>query len=353
MRHYTKYLLPLLLLLIACGGSTEPTPTSKLFPVVEIAADTIDVVGEISAITVRVYDAVEAVNLPQVAVTFHVTGGDGSVFSGVALTNAQGQVFESWTLGHTAGEQKLEARAVVQGIPTVFGIVTKQVRPDTVTQLPVDTAEVRLMVGDTVRLSTRIGQARDTWGNAVPGYRPNVVVVGASGTPLHGDTLFAVTADSFTVHVQYAGKLSVIPVKVYPAYLTAYTYAVNYNCDSVLGFLSPHGFTGYSNVTFTGVNDSLVLQGSPSYSNHVGGAYQLFLTFQQTIVWSNGDTLQAVVHRQVGITYYAVDSVSMVYAAASLGTMIRQPNNDLIGGNFCRLTSDQFLHTSPVVWVKQ
>jgi hypothetical protein len=52
-----------------------------------------------------------------------VTEGGGSVIAGSAQTNADGEARERWTLGPTAGEQILEARAVDQstGDPIVFG----------------------------------------------------------------------------------------------------------------------------------------------------------------------------------------------------------------------------------------
>ena len=49
-----------------------------------------------------------------VVINFVVTQGGGSIFAGSNSTNANGEVRERWTLGTTAGEQAVEARAVDQ-----------------------------------------------------------------------------------------------------------------------------------------------------------------------------------------------------------------------------------------------
>jgi alpha-tubulin suppressor-like RCC1 family protein len=74
------------------------------------------------ALVVRVVDDANQPVANQL-VNFVVTAGGGSVFAGAAITNAQGEARERWTLGPVAGDtQRVEARAVDSGTgqPIVF-----------------------------------------------------------------------------------------------------------------------------------------------------------------------------------------------------------------------------------------
>ena len=58
--------------------------------------------------------------VPGQVVTFHVTSGGGSVFSGTVTTDADGIARERWRLGTSAGgAQALEARVVIGSGATV------------------------------------------------------------------------------------------------------------------------------------------------------------------------------------------------------------------------------------------
>jgi hypothetical protein len=75
------------------------------------------------ALVVRVTNSSGAPLAGQI-INFKVVTGGGSVFAGVALSDADGQAKERWTLGATTGQQQLEARAVDSqtGLPIVFAI---------------------------------------------------------------------------------------------------------------------------------------------------------------------------------------------------------------------------------------
>ncbi|MQA90951.1 MAG: hypothetical protein GEU90_12050, partial [Gemmatimonas sp.] len=104
---------------LVASGCDESAPTSNpLMP----AAASLDIVAgdqqtgaagsELPApLVVRVLDAAGN-SVPNQIVNFRVTGGGGSVYAGVGLTNSEGMVQERWTLGDDLGLQTLQARAV-------------------------------------------------------------------------------------------------------------------------------------------------------------------------------------------------------------------------------------------------
>jgi hypothetical protein len=74
-------------------------------------------------IVVRVRDSTGK-GVPGRLLNFVVTAGDGSVFAGRALTNADGIAQEWWRLGSTPGANRLEVRAVNSrtGRALVYGV---------------------------------------------------------------------------------------------------------------------------------------------------------------------------------------------------------------------------------------
>jgi hypothetical protein len=105
------------------------------------------------------------------AVTFEVTGGGGSVYSGSATTDAGGMAQERWRLGTQAGApQRLEARVATGSGATLVAVVTATATPGipaVVTRVtPGETlgGVVNSLVGDT--LAVRVS---DAFGNPVPG----------------------------------------------------------------------------------------------------------------------------------------------------------------------------------------
>jgi hypothetical protein len=117
-------------------------------------------------------------------VNFHVVKGDGSVFAGVAITNADGVAQERWTLGKSvADSQVVEARAVdaSTGEALVFGrfvatpvagapVILEKSRGDEQTGNP----GVALPDSLLVRLA-------DAYGNPVPGVAVSWTVVSGDG----------------------------------------------------------------------------------------------------------------------------------------------------------------------------
>ena len=77
------------------------------------------------------------------------------MFAGSAITNDSGIVQEIWTLGTTAGEQALEARAVDQttGEPLVFGTITATAVPDAPVVLDITEDSLRLFLNERLPLN--------------------------------------------------------------------------------------------------------------------------------------------------------------------------------------------------------
>jgi hypothetical protein len=157
------------------GDSTHQPGPVALMSVISGGTQTAQVATELpQAIAVRATDA-ESLPVPQQIINFVVVSGGGSVFAGTAQTNSQGEARERWTLGPTAGEQVLEARAVdpTTGDPIVFSRITAQASPGPVANLSFRNLHdsflnpYELQVGDTLDLTTIVVEGVDQYGNAI------------------------------------------------------------------------------------------------------------------------------------------------------------------------------------------
>jgi hypothetical protein len=117
-------------------------------------------------------------------VNFVVTAGGGSVFAGAAITNAEGEARERWTLGTVAGDtQRVEARAVdpATGEKLVFATfraVAQAGAPSSITPV---TAQVTGLAGLPVADSVA-ALVRDAYGNPVSGAQVAWSVTGGGGS---------------------------------------------------------------------------------------------------------------------------------------------------------------------------
>ena len=159
----------LLAMLLSCGGTepqSEAGPPASLAVVSGGGQE--GTVGEElpEAVVVRVTDA-QGVAVPGLLVNFVVS--DGSVFAGSALTNTAGEARERWTLGLTAGEQTLEARAVDQttGDPLVFGQITATANPGPVKFFSLTSGARKLFLDERLDLATMVYDVVDDFGNVV------------------------------------------------------------------------------------------------------------------------------------------------------------------------------------------
>ncbi len=158
-----------LLLAAACGGESAAPPVARAPTHLDVTGGA-DQVGQVheqlaATITVRTTDAKDAV-LPQQLVGFVVVKGGGQVFTPAVLTNDAGEASNQWTLGDTAGEQILEARAIDdQGNPIVLAEIHAQALPGPLATSGwlIDSLRV---AADTVMVLPAF--ARDVYGNAVP-----------------------------------------------------------------------------------------------------------------------------------------------------------------------------------------
>lgn len=193
LRPASLALLLLAAVLPACGGSTPASPDPGTGgTVVQPAAVQVvsgnaqtGVVGTelAAALVVRVVDAAGAPISGQV-VNFTIVEGGGSAFAGTAITNASGQAQERWTLGATAGAQRLEARAVdgATGAPIVFATFEANARPGAPTQLSVVSGSGQAATKGSLLPVALVTKVSDGHGNGVQGVAVSFAVTGGSGT---------------------------------------------------------------------------------------------------------------------------------------------------------------------------
>jgi alpha-tubulin suppressor-like RCC1 family protein len=174
MRPIRSVPLLLLALLAACDSPSSSAPGAPAR--MDIVAGDMQsgaVVGQElpNALVVRVLDD-DGDPVAGQLVNFVVTAGAGTVFAGAALTNAQGEARERWTMGHAAGDtQRVEVRAVdaATGEARVFATfraVAGPGAPDNLERLPLPGATGA--AGQTLPDSLGV-RVRDQFFNPVPG----------------------------------------------------------------------------------------------------------------------------------------------------------------------------------------
>jgi hypothetical protein len=142
-----------LVMLTGCDSGHDPSTEPGSATLVSIIAGGSQraVVGEElpDAIVVRATNA-NSEPVPDQLINFVVVTGGGSVFAGSALTNRLGEARERWTLGPTAGEQAIEARAIDQtsGDPIVFARVTATADPGPAMTMELSEIEHEMRIGD-------------------------------------------------------------------------------------------------------------------------------------------------------------------------------------------------------------
>ena len=165
----------LLLVIAALSSCSEPSGI-KVGPPARLDIVSGDVQSAIvgtelgQPLVARILDANGNAVVGQI-VNFRVTKGNGSVFAGSGLTNANGIVQERWTLGtSTAESQVVEARAVDSntGAPLVFGAFSAIALPG-----PVASAAVNAGDGQEAEIGTAVSippsvKVMDSYGNPVP-----------------------------------------------------------------------------------------------------------------------------------------------------------------------------------------
>ena len=118
-------------------------------------------------------------------VNFVVTAGGGSVFAGSAITNAQGEARERWTLGTVAGDtQRVEARAVdaATGEAIVFETFRAIGVPDVLAGLVAVGPVTRTGTAEDPLADSLAVRAVDKHGNAIAGVPVQWAAVEGGGT---------------------------------------------------------------------------------------------------------------------------------------------------------------------------
>ena len=174
---------------MAFGSCSEPTrPAVGPAAVLKIVSGDLQagVVGDplSQPIVVLVLDAGGHAVAGQL-VNFRVTEGGGSVFAGSALTNADGQAQEIWTLGRsTSGVQAVEARAVdaTSGAALVFGVFHATALPGPAALISKESGDGQTaVVGTDVAVAPTV-KIKDADGNPVPGVAVTFAVASGDGS---------------------------------------------------------------------------------------------------------------------------------------------------------------------------
>ncbi|MGH7510892.1 MAG: hypothetical protein ACREMZ_15675 [Gemmatimonadales bacterium] len=315
----------LLLLLISCGSgdslggppgpdpdpppgepSTPPTPGAVAsLAIIEGEDQKAEVGKELpAAIVVQVTDA-QARAVPDQLINFVVVQGGGSVFAGVAQTNALGEARERWTLGTIAGEQVLEARAVDQstGEPIVFGRITATADPgppatltfaDTVQfalNAPREVALYRRFLGEPVDLAQLIAGAEDQYGNAIAD--PVLSVEASAPFEITGTSVSSPTELTDTIAVVSGGARAWVRLTVVRNLADLNGGHGGYACHGQAKHpiynndMDPRGVITDYVVAFT--IDSAVYRGG-AYVSHHRSESTLWVTEILTLTWSGGST---------------------------------------------------------------
>ncbi len=279
--------------LAACGGDGS---TNLILPPVNL--EVIIVIGDsqVGQVHAELPDpiVVRALNddstpRPGQIINFVVVSGGGSVFAGAGVTDAQGFVRERWTLGDTAGIQALEARAVDSlGNKIMFAQIVATATPGPVDTLLLATTDTTVFVGERLRLTALVTEARDAYGNTVSS--PTLAFSGPARWNFAGDSGWSATEARDTIAVQSGAAISrirastVIDLRT-PAW--RFSWTCRNSSVATRGVENPPA--GMDTLIVGLAIDSLNYAGDPGYrSDAYFGRAQLWFTGTAERFWRDG-----------------------------------------------------------------
>jgi hypothetical protein len=184
-------ILVLLATAVSCSDSTGPRKVGPPARLDLIAGEGQEgVVGtELSTpLAVRVTDA-HGTPVSGQLVNFVITSGGGSVFAPAAVTDANGEVRNRWTLGtSTSVPQTLEARAVdnTTGEKLVFATFHATAKPGAPHDVLISAGDAQTGVVGEVLANDFAAKVADQYGNGVPGVSVSWAVGFGDGSILPG-----------------------------------------------------------------------------------------------------------------------------------------------------------------------
>lgn len=157
-----KRFILLYFLILACSESQAPPPVSPLLSITR-GNDQSDTVGKELPVPIeaRLSDAGSGTPLPGRVVNWLVVAGGGTVFASATQTGSDGIAAQRWTLGGTAGEQRLVARWI---------------DPETGQAVTIDTAKAVAMAGIAAILEVNFGPNGNPAGGNVWAVNDTVLV---------------------------------------------------------------------------------------------------------------------------------------------------------------------------------
>jgi hypothetical protein len=162
-------------LLLSCSDTAGPPAPAAL----AVVSDNVITapVGTQHAVSVAVTDRRGAA-IGDVAVTWSVTAGGGSVSASTTRTDATGTAVVTWMLGTTAGTQTLTAQ--VQRLPTM--VVSASATPGSPTHLVASSQGVASAPAGTSVSPAPAVVVRDRFGNPVPGEAVTFAIAAGGGS---------------------------------------------------------------------------------------------------------------------------------------------------------------------------
>jgi alpha-tubulin suppressor-like RCC1 family protein len=215
-------------------------------------------------------------------VNFVVTAGGGSVFAGAAITNADGEARERWTLGTVAGDtQRVEARAVdpATGAPIVFATFRAVGVPDVPAAASAVGATARTAAAGTAVADSLAIRVVDKHGNAVPGVAVTFAAAnGGSVSPATG-----VTRADGTARAQWTLGPATGPqtATATAAGLPAITFTAAAAAGAVTRVaLAPEAIS----FSALGQTQALTVQAFDAFGNMVGGQQAMIVSQNEAVV---------------------------------------------------------------------
>jgi hypothetical protein len=169
MRKTMRRLLPVVVLLTACGDGNEPPPPHDPVSATVLTGNEQQApVGTQLPLQVAIFVSdVDARSVSDQQVDFVVVRGDGQVTDGSAVTDEEGIARTRWTLGTTAGLHVLEARVVTgEGREPIVATVTATGEPGPAAEVVIAEDEYQLVSGVVFDLFPEV-RVNDQYGNRI------------------------------------------------------------------------------------------------------------------------------------------------------------------------------------------
>jgi len=219
-----------LLLLLACSDSTmapNRTPPDGTIALDKVGGDRQAGTVAVQLAQPLIVEVTDAAKQAQANVLVNFVPLSGEVWAGSALTDASGRASDYWTLGTTAGEQRLEVRATnAAGDRIVYDTFFAEAAPDVPADFALATLDTTLFEGEKFGIGPTV-QAWDRHGNAVTDF--TLTLEAAPPFKVSADTVWAEDEVKGFITLRSGSVDTTIYVGVVHD-LSAYTWTGEFSC---------------------------------------------------------------------------------------------------------------------------